>query len=83
MARRPKIKDAGWPSWRYGPYGEAQIFNSPDEVPEGWAKKPQEAFVPPEPEILDRDHMIKQLIDRGVIPNGSWSTTYMKRLLDQ
>lgn len=25
-----------WPSWRYGPNGEAQIYQSADEVPAGW-----------------------------------------------
>ena len=25
-----------WPAWRYGPDGEAEIFNSEEEVPPGW-----------------------------------------------
>jgi hypothetical protein len=29
-----------WPSWRYGPKGEAQVFNSPGEVPTGWLEHP-------------------------------------------
>ena len=27
---------ADWPSWRYGPKGEAAIFESEDDVPKGW-----------------------------------------------
>jgi hypothetical protein len=29
-----------WPSWRYGPNGEAEIFESEDQVPEGWLDHP-------------------------------------------
>lgn len=30
-----------WPSWRYNPdTGEGEIFNSEDEVPEGWLDSP-------------------------------------------
>lgn len=29
-----------WPAWRYGPNGEARIFASAGEVPEGWGKHP-------------------------------------------
>jgi hypothetical protein len=25
-----------WPSWRYGPNGEAQVFESASDVPKGW-----------------------------------------------
>lgn len=31
---------AGFPSWRYGPDGEARIFHDEDSVPEGWADSP-------------------------------------------
>lgn len=29
-----------FPSWYYGPNGESQIFNSVEEVPEGWQDSP-------------------------------------------
>jgi hypothetical protein len=29
-----------WPAWFYGPNGAAHIFNSPEEVPNGWASHP-------------------------------------------
>lgn len=29
-----------WPSWRYGPKGEAQIFERESEVPKGWEDHP-------------------------------------------
>ncbi len=32
-----------YPGWRYGPNGEAQIFQCAEDVPEGWYDTPQEA----------------------------------------
>lgn len=29
-----------WPSWRYGPKGEAQIFATESDVPAGWVEHP-------------------------------------------
>lgn len=29
-----------WPAWRYGPKGEMQIFERPEDVPEGWLDTP-------------------------------------------
>lgn len=40
-----------FPAWFYGPNGEAEIFNSPDEIPAGWADAPGKAPAHP----LDRD----------------------------
>jgi hypothetical protein len=36
-----------FPSWRYGPDGAAAVFQSADEVPEGWQDHP--SLVPDEP----------------------------------
>lgn len=36
-----------FPGWRYGPDGEAKIFNSEEEVPDGWARSPSEVGSPP------------------------------------
>lgn len=30
----------GWPAFRYGPEGERQIFQRPEDVPEGWQDSP-------------------------------------------
>lgn len=32
-----------YPGWRYGPNGEAEIFQTADAVPEGWFDTPQKA----------------------------------------
>jgi hypothetical protein len=49
----PAIDENGktWPSWRYGPDGDARIFQNAAEVPKGWKEHPG-AFEAAEP-ILD------------------------------
>lgn len=34
MSKNYAHKD--WPAWRYGPDGKGKVFNTPDEVPDGW-----------------------------------------------
>lgn len=38
---------SNFPSWRYGPNGAAQVFQSAEDVPEGWHDHP--SLVPDEP----------------------------------
>lgn len=46
-----------WPAWYYGPDGAAQVFKSPEEVPEGWVDSMSKAAAKewsapkPEPEV--------------------------------
>jgi hypothetical protein len=42
-AAAEKPADNSWPAWFYGPGGVGEIFNAPDEVPEGWADHPNDA----------------------------------------
>lgn len=37
---KPELSQKDWPAWFYGPAGEAEIFNSPDDVPDGWKDHP-------------------------------------------
>lgn len=34
------MDEKNWPAWFYGPKGEAQVFDSQADVPEGWASHP-------------------------------------------
>jgi hypothetical protein len=45
MVFTPKGPIVYWPSWRYGPDGQAAVFNSEDDVPEGWADHPAKVGV--------------------------------------
>lgn len=38
---QPPYVFVAWPAWRYGPNGEAAIFEEHDVVPEGWTENPQ------------------------------------------
>lgn len=48
----PKGPHVAWPSWRYGPAGEAEIFQNAGEVPDGWKDHPKKhlpGYVEPAP----------------------------------
>ena len=81
MRRRPEINSKSWPSWRYGPNGEAAIFQTEAEVPHGWTRKPGEIYEAPQPIGHDRDQLIADLEAKGVEVLGHWSNSYMKELL--
>lgn len=34
------MNDNKWPAWFYGPNGQSDVFESADEVPEGWQDHP-------------------------------------------
>lgn len=84
-AIKRKRPDFSWPSWRYGPKGEAEIFKCEADIPEGWTRKPG---VPEEPKAerplvrLDRNALFKQLQDAGIIASSKWSTAYIKEIVD-
>lgn len=71
-----------WPSWRYGPNGEAEIFKCEADVPYGWTKKPGEIYQPPARNSLDRNQLTNLLLAKGIVARGNWSTAYMKEVLD-
>lgn len=67
-----------WPSWRTGPNGERQIFNSPEEVPDGWTdtlptattgiklperREPARTLLDQKREEGDRQEAIEKLVD--------------------
>ena len=39
-------KHVEFPAWRYGPNGEAQIFDHKEEVPNGWVDSPAKVGKP-------------------------------------
>lgn len=72
-----------WPSWRYGPHGEAQIFGSAEEVPQGWQRKPwYEEFETPEVQYHDKDQLIHDLEALGYTVDPTWGVAHMKKVLD-
>jgi hypothetical protein len=67
-------KTPGFPAYYYSPDGEARIFQSADEVPEGWTtkhpdhhiddKKPEPAAPPVDK--LTREEVIAALVSGGI-----------------
>lgn len=82
MRRSREKPDTSWPSWRYGPYGESAIFQRESDVPFGWTKKVGEVYVPPANFSLDKEDLIRQLLDKGIKLNPTWGSAHMKRILD-
>jgi hypothetical protein len=58
-----------WPSWRFGPDGASQIFESEDEVPEGWVDSPSKLkgkkapAEPATPPSADKAAKINELVE--------------------
>lgn len=65
-ASRGNLIGAGWPSYRYGPNGESEVFHRPEDVPAGWRDAPDKPVTLPEepqhePAPLPHDEaMLKQ-----------------------
>lgn len=79
--RRIKIE---WPCWYHGPDGDSKMFNSIQEVPYGWTKKPQQQYEAPEPKaVIDPDDIIKQLKDRGVKIDPRWGRAKLQEVLNE
>lgn len=72
-----------WPCWYHSPDGETKMFNSIQEVPSGWTRKPQQQYVAPEPKaLLDFDEIIQQLKELGVHIDPRWGRAKLKEVLD-
>lgn len=74
--------DPNWPAWYYGPAGEAKVFQSEAEVPQGWLDAPGKHYDPtppiaPAPDTslpLTRKQVLAGLSKRGVKFNPRLST---------
>lgn len=50
MKGEPKVY---WPSWRYGPNGESQVFDKEADVPKGWEDHPSKVKAPAKKAVKD------------------------------
>lgn len=74
-----------WPSWWYNPDGEGQVFNSLEEVPDGWTRRQtgQTKKTESRPtQVLDREELKSKLTEMGVEINPMWGNAHMKRIID-
>lgn len=79
---RRRLEPLRWPAWRYGPNGEAAIFQSEASVPYGWTNKIAEVYVPITPNVPDRESLIVKLYELGIEVSPTWGVAYMKEMLD-
>lgn len=80
----PKFE--AWPSWRYGPNGEAKIFHREEDVPAGWKDTPSAVFeppAPPPPPAMDRNEAIAALTARGIPFKRNMPTAALVDLLNE
>lgn len=85
--------DRFWPSWRYGPGGEAAVFNSPEEVPEGWEDHPSKVKEPKpakqvqaEAAVMDEltdQEIMEQLSAAGLQFNKNWPRSKLLAVLEK
>jgi hypothetical protein len=54
-----------WPSWRFGPNGEAEVFEAEADVPAGWTDHPSKVTVEPEEAPKRRGRPPKPVVDEG------------------
>lgn len=85
MRKRKELPDWRWPSWRYGPGGQSAIFQTQEDVPDGWTKKPGEAeeeIIARSPVYYDRLALVAELTQRGISIDPRWGVAHMKKVLD-
>lgn len=85
MARTRQGPRTYFPSWRYAPDGVGQIFNSEEEVPPGWSRKPGDLIVKlpkKATEVLDGAALADALTKLNIDIKPTWGHAHMKRILD-
>jgi hypothetical protein len=70
-----------WPSWRYGPKGEAEIFQCEADVPEGWEDHPSKLPKSDDPDSADREELMNALRAANIEFDGRWSDKRLRALL--
>lgn len=78
VAKEPAL----WPDLRYSPDGRQKLFNSAEEVPDGWTTKPPIILNLQPTVTLDRDELVNVLTSRGVSIDPTWGNGHMKRIID-
>ncbi len=82
--RRRRRNQIEWPAWRYSPDGESKLFETAEEVPEGWtAKPPSVIYEAQEQAPIDKEIVIKQLEEFGVNIDPRWGAAKLREVLKE
>lgn len=80
--KNPKKKPP-WPDLRYNATtGEVKLFNSPEDVPQGWFPRPKGKFVQTAPKTYDKQDLINKLLAKGVTIDPRWGSAQLKKVFD-
>lgn len=78
--RPPKVS---WPSWYHAPNGDSAIFESEEEVPDGWTRKPQSLYEAPTVVPIDREATIARLQQLDIFIDPRWGSAKLKKVLEE
>lgn len=81
MARERRIGNQ-WPAWFYAPDGDAAIYQTQQDVPEGWHRKKFIPYGAPAALSIDKDDTIRQLQLLGVEINPCWGAAQLQKVLN-
>lgn len=74
-----------FPGWRFGPDGQKGIFESAEDVPEGWTDNPNDfpaaKTKPDDPNKASREELYLALEGRGIPFDKRWKDDRLKALL--
>lgn len=82
--RRNRRVVAQWPGWWFGPDGDKALFDTPEDVPQGWKNRPWQQFEIVETEAtLPKEEAIQQLKALGVSIDPRWGTAKLNEVLKE
>ncbi len=76
-----------WPAWFYGPDNQSAVFESPDEVPEGWDDHPSKVSGSEGSEenisSLTKKQISERLTEAGIEHDANWTKDKLVALLEE
>jgi hypothetical protein len=75
-----------WPAWFYGPDGQSAVFESPDEVPEGWEDHPSKVsgdVADEDISNLTKKQISERLTEAEIEHDPNWTKDKLVALLQE
>lgn len=84
MAKRSRFsKEECWPAWFHAPNGDSAIFQTVDEVPDGWTREKQSEYNAPTVRHIDREATVARLQELGIFIDPRWSLAHLQKVLEE
>lgn len=83
--RRRRRNRIEWPAWWHSPDGESQLFETAEDVPEGWTPKPPSVIYEPVAQgpQVSKESILKQLEEFEVQINPTWGLAKLQEVLKE